>query len=245
MHELLRVTIIGLIAGVLGTGAGGVLAFFLKHPKGRLLSGIIGFSAGLMIAVVTFELVAEALEYGTLALTMGGLGAGALVTAQLDLMISHLSYRKTLPGQGYRKTGLLLGLGIALHNFPEGLAIGAGFAAKEALGLSLVSTIAFHDIPEGMAMVTPMRAGGISKKKAFLSTIFAGLPTGLGALIGELLGNVNPRLIALCLAFAGGTMLYITFGELLPQGKEITGGPTAAIFGILGFIMGMYLIKTL
>jgi len=233
------------MAGVFGTGAGGAVAFFLKNPKGRLLSGIIGFSAGLMIAVVTFELVAEALEYGSLILTMGGLGVGALFTALIDDLISRLSYRKAIPGKGYRKAGLLLGLGIALHNFPEGLAIGAGFAAKEALGLRLVSTIAFHDIPEGMAMVTPMRAGGISKKKAFVSTLLAGLPTGLGAFLGGLLGSVDHRLISLCLSSAGGTMLYITFAELLPQGKEITGGPMAAISGIIGFIMGMMITKTL
>jgi ZIP family zinc transporter len=83
----------------------------------------------------------------------------------------------------------LIGIGIALHNFPEGLAIGVGFTSFQNFGVGLSLIIALHDIPEGIAMATPMRMGGINPIKIVLAALLAGVPTGIGALMGYLTGG--------------------------------------------------------
>ncbi len=243
MSDILRTTLIGFLVGIIGTGVGGSMAFVLKNPSKRFLSGIIGLSSGLMMAIVTFELLPEAFMLGGIPATVIGLGVGALMASALDGIISRFTNIKLKEGKGYIKTGILLGVGIALHNFPEGLAIGSGFVAQQRLGVGLAIVIALHNMPEGIAMVTPMRVGGFSRTKAFLLTLLAGAPMGVGAYFGALVGQFAFSLIGVCLAFAGGTMLYITFGELLPKGKELHKGKTSTYFAILGFMLGILISK--
>lgn len=243
MDSLWGITFIGLMAGVLGTGAGGSMAFLLRKPSNWLLSSVMGLSSGLMIAVVTFELIPEAFMIGGVFLTSVGIGLGALLTSYLDKLISNINRKDFNKKQGYIKTAILIGIGIALHNFPEGLAIGSGFAAQNRLGVNLAIVIALHNMPEGIAMVGPMKMGGYSSRKSFVWTLLAGIPMGLGAFFGKIIGSYAYGLIGVCLAFAGGTMLYITFGEMIPQGKEIYGGPISSLFSVLGFIIGMAICK--
>ena len=243
MNNLLRTTIVGLATGIIGTGAGGALAFIIKRPKKRFLSGALGLSSGLMIAVVTFELIPEAFLISGIFLTSLGVAIGGFLTSYLDIIITRLQGGGGSQGQAYIKTGILVGVGIALHNFPEGLAIGSGFAAQTRLGLGLAIVIGLHNMPEGIAMVAPLGAGGYSSGKAFLWTLLAGVPMGMGALMGALIGHYAYELIGVCLAFAGGTMLYISLGELIPKGKDIYGGRMSTILALLGFIMGMIISK--
>ncbi len=244
MNDLMRTTLIGLSVGVIGTGMGGLISFVLNKPSKKFLSGIIGLSSGLMLAVVSFELLPEAYRIGGVEGVTIGLGVGAIMASFLDSFISNLKYVRGRSGQNYIKTGILLGIGIALHNFPEGLAIGSGIAAEAKMGFGLAIVIALHNMPEGIAMVTPMRVGGYSKWKAFLSTLLAGAPMGLGAYLGAIVGKISYSLIGLCLAFAGGTMLYITVGELIPKGKELDNGKISTIFAIFGFMLGVLISKT-
>jgi len=244
VEGLIKTTLIGLSVGIVGTGLGGLFSFAVNKPSNRFLSGIIGLSSGLMLAIVSFELLPEAYLIGGVPWATIGLGAGAIMASLLDSVISKLQYIRKRSGQNYLKAGILLGIGIALHNFPEGLAIGSGYVAETRLGLGLAIVIALHNMPEGVAMVTPMRVGGYSRGKAFLLTLLAGAPMGLGAYLGALVGKVSYSLIGICLAFAGGTMLYITIGELIPKGKELDNGKISTILAIFGFILGVIISKT-
>ena len=141
--------------------------------------------------------------------------------------------------KNYLQTGILLGVGIALHNFPEGLAIGTGFTAVQTFGLGLSLVIALHDIPEGVAMATPMRMGGMKRYKVILSAFVAGIPTGIGALVGYILGEISVTFISLCLGFAGGAMLYITCSELIPEARDLYKGRISGLGLIFGVILGI------
>ncbi len=244
MSSLMKTTLIGFFVGIVGTGAGGSVAFVLKNPSKKFLSSVIGLSSGLMLAIVTFELLPEAFMLGGVLPTIAGLGVGGLVASLLDEFISRLAYIKRRQGKGYLKAGILLGIGIAMHNFPEGLAIGSGFMAQQRLGIGLAIVIALHNMPEGIAMATPMRVGGYSAPRAFLITLLAGAPMGIGAYLGGLIGAYAYGFIGLCLAFAGGTMLFITFGELLPKGKELDGSRISTYFAIIGFMLGVFISKS-
>ena len=138
-----------------------------------------------------------------------------------------------------------MGVGIALHNLPEGLAIGSGFTAYEAYGLGLSIVIALHDIPEGIAMAIPLNIAGVGKFKVFLYTLLAAVPTGIGALIGYLLGEISQIFISICLGFAGGAMLYITCGELMPESRDLYRGRISTLGIILGIIAGIFITSSI
>lgn len=244
MDKLLFSCIMGTAAGIVGTGLGGLMGFVLNNPSRRFLSTLLNFSAGLMMAVVCFDLLPEAFEIGGFGISIVGVCLGVIMIITCDEAItSWRSYFKQNRNSAflsqYIKTGILLGIGIALHNFPEGLAIGSGFTAMESYGLGLSLVIAFHDVPEGIAMAAPMRIGGMGKWKVFLSAVMAGVPTGIGALVGYLLGEISPYFISLCLGFAGGAMLYITCLELIPRSRDLYRGRVPGLGLIVGVIAGI------
>jgi len=123
LNNLLIITIIGTMVGVIGTGFGGLLSLLWKNPGSKFMSIILGFSGGLMLSVVTFDLLPEAFEIGGIPLSILGIIFGIIVTTLIDEMLPD--FDNMAKGRGkYFKMGILLALGLALHNFPEGLAIG-------------------------------------------------------------------------------------------------------------------------
>jgi len=246
MDNLTLITIFGFIIGMVGTGVGGALALTLVSPNKRLLSLLIGFTSGIMLAVVTFELLPEAYEIGGIVPQVIGivLGIGLIIYIENYFPVAHNNI--AFPSKKeFLRTGVIMGLGIALHNLPEGMAIGSGFVFTAEIGIKVAIITILHNIPEGIAMATPLRISGFSKLKVVLLTIISGIPTGIGAFIGGLLGNVSEAFIALCLAFAGGTMLYITCGELIPHSKNIYKGRTSTIGLVIGFLVGLIMINKL
>ena len=241
MEHILKIALVGLISGITGTGIGGLIAFFVgKNVGNRLLSTILEFSAGLMTSVVCFELIPEAIEIAGLNLTMIGVLLGILIIISIDDFVKKLSVIKNTRGNSnLLRAGILVSIGLALHNLPEGFAVGSGFEASVKLGITLTIIIAIHDVPEGIAMALPMKLGGFSATKSFLLTILSGVPMGLGALIGAALGHVSQQFIALCLGFAGGAMLYVVFGELIPESKRIYLGRMSSVGNILGIVCGI------
>ncbi len=241
MEYILKIAIVGLISGITGTGIGGLIAFFVdKNISNRLLSTILEFSAGLMTAVVCFELIPEATKIAGLNLTMIGVVLGVLIIILIDDFVKQSSIVKNSRGNSnLLRAGILVSIGLALHNLPEGFAVGSGFEASVSLGITLTIVIAIHDIPEGIAMALPMKIGGFSAVKAFLLTILSGVPMGLGALIGAALGHISQQFVAVCLGFAGGAMLYVIFAELIPESKRIYLGRMSSMGNILGIVCGI------
>ena len=139
------------------------------------------------------------------------------------------------------ESGMIIAIGVALHNFPEGLAIGSGFDVSLILGINLALVIAFHDVPEGLAVALPMKAGGLKNVKILLYTCLSGLPTAFGALFGVLVGEISNIAITLCLSFAGGAMLYIVCGDIIPESKRLYGGRISTIGNILGILVGIFI----
>ena len=246
MNEVLQITLIGLMAGVLGTGSGAVLALFVKNPSKSLISFILGFAAGIMLAIVLIDLLPEAVEAGSFFTAFFGLIIGATIILILDVKLPHFHIFETGDEMArFIRTGTLLGLGIAMHNLPEGLAIGAGYIASPALGFTLALTIAIHNIPEGIAMACPLCAGGMRIRWILLYTGLAGLPMGVGAFLGASIGAISPLILSMSLGFAGGAMLFIIFNELIP-GSQIKGQAHAGTFGaVVGTIAGILLLAVI
>ena len=139
--------------------------------------------------------------------------------------------------------GVVMAAAIALHNLPEGMVIGASYAADLAEagqdGRMMALVIGLHNIPEGMAVAVPLAAGGASRGRAVLTTAAAGAPTVLGAVLGFCLGTMGPGLQMLTLGGASGAMLYVVFGELLPESFRLCRSPAPVMAAVLGVLTGM------
>ncbi|WP_247645942.1 ZIP family metal transporter [Adlercreutzia caecimuris] len=142
--------------------------------------------------------------------------------------------------------GVVMACAIALHNIPEGMTIGASFAVSSDLmwgtGMIMAVLIGLHNIPEGMAVAVPLISGGTSRVKATLLTAACGLPTVLGAWLGFWLGDIGPLGLTLSLGFASGAMLYVVFGEIMPESYLIYRSKLPAFAVMIGLALGMLMI---
>ena len=152
------------------------------------------------------------------------------------------------PRSGLFLAGLVMAAAIALHNVPEGMVIGASFSrtAEEMLlnrgGLTMAVVIGLHNIPEGMAVAVPLISGGMPKWRSVVITALTGFPTVLGALLGFTVGATGPTALSLSLSFASGAMLYVVFGELLPESILMWRSKLPATATIIGMLMGLVII---
>ena len=150
--EILKTTLVGLFFGTFGTTLGGITGIFLKRNSNKFLSFILSCASGLMMAIICFDLIPEALGISDILQVLIGIGIGVICMMLCDLLVDkkfkETNFKKVSNNE-LLKTGIIVSIGLAIHNFPEGLAIGSGFGASIKLGLSLAIAICLHDIPEG------------------------------------------------------------------------------------------------
>jgi len=265
------------MAGVVGTGLGGLVGALLQKDSNRTVSLLLSFAGGVMLSVVCFDLVTEAVETNAGVWTaVAAIAFGVAITYFLNYLIDskvnpevphidsnhpktaddlnelihsdHLEqhYAKKDSKLGLFVAGIVMASAIALHNIPEGMTIGASYASNDGVmgraALVLAVLIGLHNIPEGMAVSVPLISGGMSKWKAVLVTASTGIPTILGALLGYVLGEIGPLGLTLSLGFASGAMLYVVFGEILPQSILMYHSKLPAFSAIVGILVGMLII---
>ena len=326
------------LAGVVGTGLGGLIGALLQKDSNRVVSLLLSFAGGVMLSVVCFDLIVESIE------TEAGLGTvifsvalGVAVIYLLNWLIDrrtnpevphidenhpktaddldelihadHLQQHRTQRDSKFAlfMAGIVMACAIALHNVPEGMTIGASYASNNGvmvaasvwsllipamdhsahlgrlafapaaggflLGMAfllalekfvphlhmdcdepeglrcqlgrstmMMLAVTLHNIPEGMAVSVPLISGGMARWKAVLITAATGIPTILGALLGYLLGEIGPMGLTLSLGFASGAMLYVVFGEILPQSILMYHSKLPAFSTIAGILVGLLII---
>lgn len=246
MNEIFRTTLLGLFFGTFGTTLGGILGVVIKKNSNKFLSFILSFASGLMMAVICFDLVPEALGISSIYEVVLGVIFGVISMIFCDIIVKkkfNTKQKEYSSKNDLLKTGIIVSIGLAIHNFPEGLAIGSGFEASLRLGLGLAIAICLHDIPEGISMAVPMKNGGMKKSKVIFYVILSGITTGIGAFFGAIVGSISEAVIAICLSFAAGAMLYIVSGELIPESNKLYKGRMSAVGNIIGFIIGIFATK--
>jgi ZIP family zinc transporter len=221
MADVLTALLLSLLAG-LSTGLGGLIVL-VQRPSIKMMSFLMGLAAGVMIILSFLELMVEALNLAGLALAAAGFMAGSLSLFILDSLLPHLHFgvkEKGLVDMKLFKYSTLIAVGIALHNFPEGVAVGSSYAYLPELGLTVAVAMAIHNIPEGMAIAIPACLSGRSKYSAFRLALFSGLAEPAGALVSVLLLNVFDGFVPFGLAFAAGIMVFITLDEIIPAASQ-------------------------
>jgi len=233
------------LAGGLGTMLGGLITVACGRIGQGLLSVIMGFSGGIMISIVSVDLMPKALEIAPIIYGLIGLVGGAVIITVVDLYIPHSHEVVTDKRSRYLRAGILLAIGLTMHSFPEGLAVGASFAVGLSLGFKLTIIMALQKIPEGMAIAAPLLLGEVAKGRTVLYTFLVGLPMGIGALVGTIIGGISANVLAVALGFAGGAMLYITCDSLIPDAHACSRGHSATFGIVTGIIVGMVISSTL
>lgn len=278
------ILVLSLVAGVLGTGLGGVIGVLLKNKGNKIMGRVLSFAGGVMVGVVTFEMLPEAVSYSTIEnsiaqsgilIAVSALVVGMLVVYGLNKLLdvienmreTHRSIEELhhetkvieandalisdgaktvrtqeLDKKSLLKAGVIMLLAIALHNLPEGMAIGATGASNTQTGILIAIIIAVHNIPEGMAISAPLASGGVKGWKTVLLTALAGAATVLGAVIGLAVGGISKLASGICMGLAGGAMLYVTFCEILPQSILMEEGRVPAVSMLVGIICSMIFV---
>ena len=243
---------ITLAAGVGGPGVGGFLGILFNKKSAKTVCGLFRFAAGVMLAVVCLDLVPDAIENSRTTLVLTGTAFGFLLVFLLnDLTFRFHIIEKDEADISERRLfigGIVTAVALALHNFPEGMVIGASFiryGADYRFTLSqtaVAAVIGLHNIPEGMAMAVPLASGGMRKSAAAAITALAGAPTVLGALVGYFLGTLSPLWLSLSLSLASGAMLYVVFGELLPEAYSLNSSPLPVFCALGGILTGIFMV---
>ena len=249
----LRLALIGGAAGFATTALGALPALVLRGLPQRIEDSLLGMAAGMMLAASAFSLLLPGLESGASLLGSKPLGAGVVVIGMafgvllmlgLDAFIPH-EHDKTGPcGPGYERCSRiwLFVFAIAVHNLPEGMAIGVSFSqADMAVGLPLTTAIALQDIPEGLAVALALRSAGFAPRFAVLVAIATGLLEPVGALLGVGLSSGLALAYPTGLGLAAGAMIFVVSHEVIPETHR-NGHQTPATLGLMvGFALMMVL----
>ena len=248
----------GLLIPFAGTTLGAACVFFMRNNLGEMVQrALTGFAAGVMVAASIWSLLLPAMEQ---AADMGrwsfvpavvGFGLGIFFLLGLDRLIPHL-HRGSAEAEGIKSSlgkTTMLTLAVALHNIPEGMAVGAvyagwlygdsGITLAGALALSL--GIAIQNFPEGAIISMPLKAEGFSKSRSFLYGTLSGAVEPIGAILTILLAGILVPVLPYALSFAAGAMVYVVVEELIP---EMSVGKHSNIGTIL-FAVGFTLMMTL
>jgi zinc transporter, ZIP family len=244
-------------AGLAATTLGALPAVFLKSLKAQHEDAMLGMAAGMMLAAAAFSLLLPGIEAGTqltghalkgAGLVVLGMGLGVLLMLGLDAFTPH-EHDKTGPcGPGHERCQRvwLFVMAVAIHNLPEGMAVGVGFAQGDmSVGLPLATAIALQDIPEGLAVAMTLRAIGTPGWKAVGIAALGGLLEPLGALIGVSLVGSSALAYPVGLGLAAGAMLFVVSHEVIPETHR-NGHQTTATLGLMaGFALMMVLDTSL
>lgn len=287
MEIILQLIGVTALAGVFGTGLGGAVGAFIKKDSSKMVSLFLSFAAGVMLSIVCFDLVPEALteskplsNFGVL-LVIAGIATGYALVYALNTLIDkrtnrevkhidkehpktaddldeliHSNHLEAHVKENSVKTssyqlfiaGIIMASAIALHNLPEGIVIGASFAGDLSEGITsksgivMATVIGLHNIPEGMAVSVPLISGNMNRFKAILITALTGAPTIIGAVIGYAIGAIGPLALCISLSFASGAMLYVVFGELLPESILMWRSKVPAVAALIGVFAGLIII---
>ncbi len=245
--------------GGLATGLGSLASLFFKDVKRKHLSVVMGFAAGVMIYISFAELLVESMEAaGFIPANLAFFG-GIFFMMLMDFLIPHTYLAEQILHSSGKKfeenpreedndkqevlsAGLMTAIGIALHNFPEGVIVFISAVHDIRLGIALAIAIALHNIPEGFSIGMPIFYATNDRKKTFGYSMAAGLAEPIGALLVMLLFGafLTQEVVFLALGFVAGIMVFISLDELLPLSfKE--SDPHHVVLGIISGMLIMFI----
>lgn len=261
MPVLAQVILLTCITGI-GSGAlGAGIAALVNVESNRIASIMLSFAAGLMLAIVCFDFVPDAveLEEGTghlmmvvLCMAAGAGFVGVLVhvidkKAEKHTHTHHVDAPENKTPESLKIAGLVLAAAIAMHNIPAGMSIGASFADSTGSlvgdGIVIAVLMGLHSIPESMSLGVPFLHAGYSKGRTIAIAAAVGATMVVGSVIGYAIGGIGLFWLGMSLAFASGAMLYVLFGEILPEAFSLFHSKRPTVAVVVGILCGLVLVS--
>ncbi|MBC2727418.1 MAG: ZIP family metal transporter [Desulfosporosinus sp.] len=240
MSSQLFSTLMGLGVGGSGIALGGIVAYGLGKYFERISGLILACSAGVIFSLLTFELLPESVSTGGLLATGIGIIIGILMIIRLEIFFHKVVIITDNPSKSmFIRSGILLAIGVAIHNLPVGFAMGIGLVNYDKIGLDLAATMLLHNFPEGFAILLPLALSGLSSTSIPIIACIVALPAGLGSFLGSSLGIINPKLLAIFFGIAIGTIFMVTWQEILGHAIKHTRRIHLFPSIITGLILGI------
>ena len=253
MNENLVLALLMTTGAGLATTIGSLLSLAVRKPGPRFMGFTLGFSAGVMILVSFVELLQESIIKIGFMPAHAGFFLGMISFFLIDSLIPHDYIGQHETGRiknsnKLMRTGLLVALGLGIHNLPEGMATFVGTLEDVKIGAAIAVAIAIHNIPEGLAVAAPIYAATGSRRKAFLWSFLSGVSEPVGAALAALIlmPILTPSLLGWILAGVAGIMVAISIDELVPVAKSFNTEHTPIVGVISGMIimaLSLWLIK--
>jgi len=239
-HSILFQAFVAAVVTMLATGLGAIPVLFTRRMPAKTLGGGYALAGGMMVSVSFFDLVMPALREGETWKLALGLLIGALMFWRADTFVEGRNWEIAgIRGAGAKRVLLILGT-MFVHSFPEGVAVGVGYASGHIeLGVFIAIAIAIHNIPEGLAISLPMAAEGVGFWRCFWYSVLSSLPQPVAVIPAVLLIVWSRQLLSVGLGFAAGAMLYLVLAELLPESQSASGKHLTAWGFVIGFVLMM------
>lgn len=222
--------------GIISSGIGGFLGGIITLKTKRGMAMLFEVTAGMMTGIVCFDMLPESFKIANVWYSMFGVIIGISIIYYLNKTVEKINNKKN--NKVYSTTSIVIMLAMAIHNMIEGLAIGSGFVFSIHLGISILISIFLHDIPEGMVVGMTNKVDHKKIGKVTLNGMIVGGCSGIGALLGSIIGEISNVWICLSLSFAAGAMLYIVACDLIPTSKNMSKSKLASVTYILGILIG-------
>ncbi|MFH0875366.1 MAG: zinc transporter ZupT [archaeon] len=223
LSQFLSAIMITFLAG-LSTLIGSSIIIFVNNKKDNLMGIAMGFAAGVMLFISLSELLPQSIINVGKVSAIISFFAGILIIYLIDVLIPHAYEEENACNPekekcDLKRCGILIAVGIAIHNFPEGIAVFFSSLVNMHLGLTIAMAIALHNIPEGIAVAMPIYYSTGSKKQAFFFSFISGIAEPIGAIFAYILLSkyLSSTLLYTLLAAVAGIMVFICFDELLPN----------------------------
>lgn len=239
------------------TALGASTVFLFKSIKTSVMNGMLGFTGGVMVAASIWSLLIPAMNmsegegFTKLVPSLVGFALGAGFLFLLDKFLPHLhvNFQKVEGVKTPWQKTTLMTLAIALHNIPEGLAVGVLFGGvaiglpEASIGAALVLAvgIGLQNLPEGIAVAMPLRRMGLSRRKSFFYGQSSALVEPIAGVLGALAVSFFTPILPYALAFAAGAMIFVVVEEVIPEAQQNRNSDTAT----LGFLIGFMVMMTL
>lgn len=248
MNSVVYAMLVALLVGAGGTGGGALLSCAIKTTGKQLSAALMGLSGGIVVAMVFFDMLPEAWEMAG-PFSLLGAAIGVVVLFLVIHLVPHKDAAEfdeqtvsDIKSSNLARTGVLIAVGVAIHNLPQGIAIGSGIVSGQSFGLVLSLLLLLHNIPEGMVMAIPLKLGGVPFSKIITLAVLAALPTVVGALIGGLVAGISETFIGASVGFASGALGLLIFKEMLPQAFSLHKGKTTVLALIAGAALGLLIV---
>lgn len=231
---------IGFVTAWIGILIGLLFSFIIPDNKLRAKGIMMGFVSGIMIAIITIDIIPESVAQGSPYLSFIGVTGGLILAVLLDGFFSSKTLRPIVrKGNTGFQAALLLAVAMGFDSLPGGIALGSIYTISLPKAFEMSSVFILHGIPEGLSIGLLLRESNVTAVTLVIFTILTSLPMAVGSFIGGVISGISTAIISICLSFASGLILYITFREIIPKTRELWSGRLSSVGSVMGLLTGI------